>query len=113
MLMRRPLPPTYGAPVAQDEQLLTISEVAERLGMAPRTIRDWVSAKLIPSVRWLARTTPCLDRRSANTPEATQLGPHGCRARRTARHLSGGSQEPRRVAGDGLALARRRWTAVR
>lgn len=38
------------APVAKDEQLLTISEVAERLGMTPNTIRDWVAAKLIPSV---------------------------------------------------------------
>jgi excisionase family DNA binding protein len=37
--------------VAQDEQLLTISEVAERLGMTPRTISDWVGAKLIPSIR--------------------------------------------------------------
>lgn len=37
--------------MAQDEALLTISEVAERLGMTPRTIRDWVGAKLIPSIR--------------------------------------------------------------
>lgn len=36
--------------MAKDEQLLTISEVAERLGMTPKTIRDWVAAKLIPSV---------------------------------------------------------------
>ena len=36
--------------MVEDEQLLTMSEVAERLGMTPKTIREWAAAKLIPSV---------------------------------------------------------------